>query len=560
MYRLFSFRYRERICFSLIALVRPPWSVMLLPGPVERLQWPGSEECALEIISKSRPPDVFVWNHSDYFIKSLFILNISVTITNRLYFFLRTRPQYLAVSGTVKQLQELNYLNVSYNPLSITALVDGSLEEAEKLIFMFWSRKIYNVNAILNGLLLRSVHVGCGNYGIVKQRSCQFFSEQYLPYTECVFGINYVGREPNFIGPPNDGIEYLLLKLILNVCGINDIIWQKEKNFGSLENGTWTDALGNLEDLAAGGFMVSANRLNDFLMTYPHYFEKYVWFSPVPAVDQLWVGMGVVDFGGHLLVFIFMCCCFSLFSEGERMFSTPSLCLLNVLRVVLGQPIRRTPKNSPVRIIFISWVWYEMVFNSVMSGTLIKSLYNRRKVEVPLRNLARMSCLIQVVDEADSIEHNELCDVTQLAVGLAKHRNFTILAAAQPMKFITDKLHIPVKTIGKTFIRQLETFILPKYSPYYFRINRLISISFETGLIQKIMKEVESRHIFKKYVEIPEASTNMTLLFALFAGCYAACAVVFVLELTLFKPVSKRQGLVRNPRGLGSWGKAIRIG
>lgn len=509
---------------------------MFLPASAEHLgSLPGSEECALRITSKSGSQDVFVWNHSDYFIKSLFILNISVVLTNRLSFLQRTRPKHLAISGTLEQLMEFNYLNASYNPLSVTALVDGTPEEGEKLIFMFWSRKIYDVIVIVKGLLLRSVHVGCGNYRIIKLNRCAFFSEQYSHFGECAFQINYIEREPFFIGPPDDGVEYLLLNLILNVCGIKDIVWLKEKNHGSLENGTWTDALGNLGDIAAGGFVVSVNRLNDFLLTYPHVLERYKWFTPVPASEKVWLGMDILDFGSHLLMFLFMCCCFSIFSEGERMFSTPSLCFLNVLRVVLGQPIRKTPKKTPVRIIFISWVWYQMIFNSVMSGNLVESLYNQKKIEVPVRNVARMSCLMQVAGESNSIITSELCDITKLAFTLAYYRNFTILAAEQPMSFIANKLNLPVRKVGKTYIRLLKTFILPKHSPYYDKINKLLSLSFETGLIQKITSEVEDRNIKKRNMKIPETSSNMALVFALIAGCYSVCTIVFLLEIGLFK-------------------------
>ncbi|CAH1405723.1 unnamed protein product [Nezara viridula] len=509
---------------------------MLLPGSAERLGFlPESEECALRITSNSGSQDVFVWNHSDYFIKSLFTLNISVAIINRLSFFQRTRLQYLAISGTLEQLKEFNYLNASYNPLSVTAVVDGTPDDGEKLIYMFWSRRIYNVIAIVNGLLLRSVHVGCGNYRIIRSSNCPFFSEQYSHFGECAFEINYIEREPFFIGSPNDGVEYLLLTMILNIFGINDIVWLKEKNYGSLVNGTWTDGLGNLGDLAAGGYVVSVNRINHFLLTYPHYLEKYVWFTPVPALKQVWLGMDILDFGSHLLLFTFMSCCFSMFSEGERMFSTPSLCFLNVLRVVLGQPIRKTPKRSPVRIVFISWAWYQMIFNSVMSGTLIESLYNQKKIELPELNLEKISCLMQAADESNSIIPSEECDITKLAVRLAKHRNFTILAAEQPMKFIAEKLNLPVRRVGKTFLRQLKTFVLPKYSPYYDKIDKLMSLSFETGLTQKIIREVEGRHISKNYIEVPEAPTNMALVFTLFAACYAVCTIVFLLEITLFK-------------------------
>lgn len=491
--------------------------------------------CLINTVSSLGSRHTQVYTQVPIFIHLLFLENIAVTLSMRQ---IQTRPDVFIIVLHDNDMHDFFHTSRSSHCIYLLSLEKATEEEVKMLIFTFWSHKLFDVTVYVNGTNYQSVLMECQkNTIIVKNRKCtsNLLNNSRLGRNHCPLKINWVTKEPYFIDRvPTNGMEYFLLQLVGHYMQKN-IQWLKEEYKGQNVNGTWTGALGNIQDLAGGGFIMTEYINNEFMQTYPHHYDSYRWYAPIPNPKKFFDDFSILSFFVHVLFFIYICTYFSIMSKNDRLFSTPLLCALNVFRLGIGQPIRKTPKSTRMRILCITWVVFQMHVTVLYSGDLTQKLVTHSEPGDVQRDLAKIVCITANMPRPNLKEatiHNK-CNLSEMAYNMTHYKTSTVLAGEEQMNFVIKRERLPIQKEEPRYLTRYNTFILPKKSKYYDVVNIILQRIFESGIYNKIRQHILFQYM-KEEIQLPQNEVDLTLFYVVVLTGWCISSLVFVGEIIIY--------------------------
>lgn len=487
--------------------------------------------CTLNVVSRLNVKNVYLLTDIDFLVSELFSHGVSIqTLIDFEGEYHKSNTFILSVKNN--SFYENFVKPVDHNAKYIVILLSAKLK-INIVMEKFWSHNVYDVTVIFKGVVYLSLPSDCSsNLRIIKTYKCNAKTIHFKrnKYRNCPLRINWVNTEPYFIGSPSDGIEYLLLLVVAQVMK-KDIIWYNEEFKGYFKNGTWIGALANVKDIAGGDYIMSENLYKHFLLTYPHFYDSYRWYIPLTNHKTTLKQFYVLSLGNYILLFLYISICFFVMSTNDKTYSSPFKCSLNVFRIGLGQSIRKTPKFTHMRILFISWVVFQMHTSIIYSGNLTQQL-TQKFTPLPITtNLEEKRCISPNLAYLNDYNFVEECDLLKNIRRMEYYKNFTLLASEEIVNYIIKKYKVLLGYNGPRYFMRYNTFIIPKNSLYYGQINKIIGRSFETGLIIKMYNDIYY-HYPDENLEIQQ-EVDLALLYLMLCTGWILSLMALIGEFTI---------------------------
>jgi hypothetical protein len=189
------------------------------------------------------------------------------------------------------------------------------------------------------------------------------------------------------IGTYDEGSVVRLFLFIAEVMNMSVTITATEDKIyvwpTKLPNGTWTSALGDIDnkkaDIAFSELLLNLDRLVYFDTTSIYSFSGLAWIVPCAKPFERWssiIRVFSISMWSLLFVSIIICTgfmyfltkCHSNITENVGPYRNISDCFYNVLAVYLAISVPKIPNTGHLKIYFIMLVWYCLAVNTVFQA------------------------------------------------------------------------------------------------------------------------------------------------------------------------------------------------
>jgi hypothetical protein len=179
-------------------------------------------------------------------------------------------------------------------------------------------------------------------------------------------------------------------------------------------------------------------------------------------------------------------------------------CIYNVLAVITGVSVPQKPISLSLRIFFIAWVWYAVAMTTVYQDYFIGLLVNPGFEEstTTLNDLMQSGIQYGYASYIDALQlsdplyytikaNRKTCKLMYKCLRrVIERKDFaTIFDSFHPeyfrTKLLLHNIHVPVCTLEEDVIMYRVSMFMAKGNPVLYRFNRLITLVFEAGLIEK---------------------------------------------------------------------------
>lgn len=220
-----------------------------------------------------------------------------------------------------------------------------------------------------------------------------------LNFHGCPFKISTFEFEPLVTKPTlinnkrmySEGLEIRVLELVMNAMNLSPIYRSPPENgkWGiRLENGSWNGIYGevidHLSDVAVCGMVLDNIRSRSADFTVPHEGLEISWHVPCAKpfprwasltrvfTPSLWLGFFLI----YVIVSVVMWMVLHIRKTAKReYYMNLETCFLNLWAVILSVSASGSASNRTVlRFIFLLWVWYSLVVNTVYQTFLTSFL------------------------------------------------------------------------------------------------------------------------------------------------------------------------------------------
>ncbi|KDR07395.1 hypothetical protein L798_02938 [Zootermopsis nevadensis] len=185
----------------------------------------------------------------------------------------------------------------------------------------------------------------------------------------------------------DEGSDLRLFLFIAEAMNVSVMITASEDTIyvwpTKLQNGTWTSALGDIDnkkaDIAFSDLLLNLDKLTSFDTTSIYYFSGLVWIIPCAKPFERWSSITrVFSMSMWLLLLISICVsagfmyfltkCHSNVVDEIGLYRTLLDCFSNVWAIHLGLSVAKMPTTGHLKIYFIMFVWYCIAINTVFQA------------------------------------------------------------------------------------------------------------------------------------------------------------------------------------------------
>lgn len=402
-----------------------------------------------------------------------------------------------------------------------------------------------------------------------------------LNWSNTTLKVYYMKNEPYIIKSPNGltGIETELvkligkkMKLILDFKQFEAIEWGYK-----LSNGSYTNIFKELRngncDLAIGGIPAKPENLKDFDMTVNHLGDDVVWIVPKAKYIQPWIKIFLVYMILLIATFtilVIMSFTFYLLKRGtfcdERQWSSLEISY----RILLGIPVVRNFKSNTVRLVFMSWcifcVIYKINFDASFISILATDYYDKQIKTV--QDIIDAKLKFGLFHESLSLykysndtkdkyiyEHTTPCFVNNNCLDKVAYDRDCVTAL--PRIVIQYRMYLKYETSDGPLLHSLKDKIFRNALGMYFRKGHPVFTQFNQHLMYILTSGLDnywnsnfahsirlkghsygkkSASAAKHILDFQQLSTN----FALLLLGLGASILVFVIEVVLHKCLNRK--------------------
>jgi hypothetical protein len=283
------------------------------------------------------------------------------------------------------------------------------------------------------------------------------------------------------------------------------------------EDGRFTGLLGDVvygrADVGFGAWPLHPHLLTIMDATKSYFRDDWVWWVPCAKKVPRWKSIYMVFHSSTwialLLSVIFavvvILCMVTLETSELKIYRNCRNCFSSVWAAVLGMSIPFMPKTIPVRLFFMSWIWYCLAINTIFQSFLISFL-----IEPGLQR--QMNSIHEILASKVKYGYNEWFDVVvrdaeddlsktvlqnRIACNVdeppcldwvAHHDNFSLLCSRTLLDYLLIREYLDKN--GKPLICQAGGLFFPlnyvtymaKWNPLLNRFNDVITRGLESGI------------------------------------------------------------------------------
>lgn len=336
----------------------------------------------------------------------------------------------------------------------------------------------------------------------------------YSPYT-----IRHINRKFN-ITEYTSGIEILLLRLFGQTYNISFIIKTPldydpdDVNFSRWPNELYSDIINHLIDFSFAGLPTSYTRY--FLLESSHYhsFDDYSVFVPYPDYIEkwkiiyttfpplMWLALSL-HFLSTVIVFI-LCYKLSYAKDKEyTIFNSIVHCFMTFFSISFKVSVPNTPKLASLMFIYIGWslvcmnltILYQLkMFTRLINPILEKNINSLERLRQSNLKLCMRTefynFTFQYFDINESYYFIPCDNIFQQMNHMMIYKNITLLEGKKHTLFLKNVYRYKFNRLNDGFYYFPVSIITGKGHITLSPLNKLIKKSIETGLLQKIERDM----------------------------------------------------------------------